>query len=100
MHVTGSGPISGLVMACRTIYLEDGIRGFYRGCATNLLRTTPAAALTFTSYELIRRHMQEWAEQQRQLEQQQCSSSSLAPRVRESQLSISLPGRAGTADEG
>jgi hypothetical protein len=31
------------------------MRGFYRGCGTNLLRTTPAAALTFTSFELIAR---------------------------------------------
>ena len=36
---------------------EDGIRGFYRGCTTNLIRTTPAAALTFTSYEMIARSM-------------------------------------------
>ena len=44
-----------LLVSGRTIWLEDGIRGFYRGCATNLLRTTPAAALTFTSFELIAR---------------------------------------------
>jgi hypothetical protein len=43
------------VLSYRTIWLEDGIKGFYRGCATNLLRTTPAAALTFTSFELIAR---------------------------------------------
>ncbi|GAX83249.1 hypothetical protein CEUSTIGMA_g10675.t1 [Chlamydomonas eustigma] len=55
MHVSGSGPMEGLSHACRTIWLEDGIKGFYRGCATNLLRTTPAAALTFTSFELIAR---------------------------------------------
>jgi len=35
--------------------MEDGLKGFYRGCMTNLLRTTPAAALTFTSFELIAR---------------------------------------------
>ncbi|WIA09470.1 hypothetical protein OEZ85_008871 [Tetradesmus obliquus] len=55
MHVTGSGPWNGLSEACRVIFREDGIRGFYRGCGTNLLRTTPAAALTFTSFELIAR---------------------------------------------
>ncbi len=47
--------MDGLLDACRTIWREDGIKGFYRGCATNLLRTTPAAALTFTSFELIAR---------------------------------------------
>ena len=46
----------------RTIWLEDGIKGFYRGCATNLLRTTPAAALTFTSFELIVRALRSMAE--------------------------------------
>mmetsp|Transcript_19187 Transcript_19187/g.56983 ORF Transcript_19187/g.56983 Transcript_19187/m.56983 type:complete len:341 (-) Transcript_19187:196-1218(-) len=56
MHTTpGSGPLDGVVQACRTVWREDGMRGFYRGCATNLLRTTPAAALTFTSFELIAR---------------------------------------------
>ncbi|GBF90258.1 hypothetical protein Rsub_03391 [Raphidocelis subcapitata] len=57
MHVSGSGPLAGLSEAVRTIYREDGARGFYRGCGTNLLRTTPAAALTFTSFELIARGM-------------------------------------------
>lgn len=39
------------------IWVEDGIFGFYRGCGTNLLRTTPAAALTFTSYEIMQRRL-------------------------------------------
>ncbi len=39
------------------IWHQDGIRGFYRGCSANLLRTTPAAALTFTTFELIARNM-------------------------------------------
>jgi hypothetical protein len=54
-RLAGSGPVDGLLDACRTIFKEDGVKGFYRGCATNLLRTTPAAALTFTSFELIAR---------------------------------------------
>ena len=44
---------------------HDGIRGFYRGCSTNLLRTTPAAALTFTSFELIAREMRSYAAERR-----------------------------------
>ena len=39
------------------IYHENGAKGFYRGCLTNLARTTPAAALTFTSFELIARNL-------------------------------------------
>jgi hypothetical protein len=46
------------------IFREDGLRGFYRGCATNLLRTTPAAALTFTSFELIARALRKLAGEQ------------------------------------
>eukprot|EP00775_Hariotina_reticulata_P011121 gene11121-11275_t len=63
MHVTGSGPWNGLSEACGVIFREDGLRGFYRGCATNLLRTTPAAALTFTSFELIARALRKLAVQ-------------------------------------
>lgn len=59
IHVSGGGQMEGLKKAFRTIWREDGIRGFYRGCATNLLRTTPAAALTFTSFELIARALKE-----------------------------------------
>lgn len=43
---------------------EGGIRGFYKGCGTNLLRTTPAAALTFTSFELISRYLKDLAEKE------------------------------------
>jgi solute carrier family 25 folate transporter 32 len=50
------------------IYHEEGVRGFYRGCTTNLLRTTPAAALTFTSFELISRHLKKMGARQRELE--------------------------------
>lgn len=45
------------VPAALQIYQQEGLRGFYRGCSANLLRTTPAAALTFTTYELIARRM-------------------------------------------
>jgi len=69
MHVTGSGPLKGLAPTCRTIWREDGVRGFYRGCLTNLLRTTPAAALTFTSFELIARFLR--GARRQQLEQMQ-----------------------------
>lgn len=48
------------VMDCiKKIYLREGIAGFYSGCATNLMRTTPAAVITFTSYELICRKLEE-----------------------------------------
>lgn len=40
------------------------MRGFYKGCGMNLLRTIPAAAITFTSFELILRSIKHCAEQE------------------------------------
>ena len=45
----------------RQLWRTEGIGGFYRGCSANLLRTTPAAALTFTSFELIARELRRYA---------------------------------------
>jgi len=43
--------------AIRSILKEEGVIGFYRGMGTNLLRTAPACAITFTTYELLSRHL-------------------------------------------
>ncbi|KAK4441809.1 Nicotinamide adenine dinucleotide transporter 1, chloroplastic [Sesamum alatum] len=48
---------SGVVDCIKKVFQQDGIPGFYRGCATNLLRTTPAAVITFTSFEMIHRSL-------------------------------------------
>jgi hypothetical protein len=63
MHIAGTGAFSGLATTCRQLLREGGASAFYRGCVTNLLRTTPAAAVTFTSFELISRQLREWAEE-------------------------------------
>nr|CAB3461739.1 unnamed protein product [Digitaria exilis] len=47
----------GVIDCIRKVYLKEGVAGFYRGCATNLLRTTPAAVITFTSFEMIHRFL-------------------------------------------
>ena len=57
MHVKGYGPFSGALSLASDIYREGGVKAFYRGVGTNLLRTTPAAAITFTSFELISREL-------------------------------------------
>ncbi|EFN56802.1 hypothetical protein CHLNCDRAFT_51574 [Chlorella variabilis] len=62
MHIAGTGAFTGFARTCRQIMVEDGVPGFYRGCMTNLLRTTPAAAVTFTSFELINRQLKHWAD--------------------------------------
>ncbi|KAL3827792.1 hypothetical protein ACJIZ3_016594 [Penstemon smallii] len=48
---------SGVVDCVKKVLQQEGIPGFYRGCATNLLRTTPAAVITFTSFEMIHRFL-------------------------------------------
>ncbi|KAL5553094.1 hypothetical protein UlMin_040495 [Ulmus minor] len=49
---------SGVMDCVKKVFQKDGLPGFYRGCATNLLRTTPSAVITFTSYEMIHRFLQ------------------------------------------
>ncbi|XP_023741647.1 nicotinamide adenine dinucleotide transporter 1, chloroplastic isoform X2 [Lactuca sativa] len=46
---------SGMVDCIKKVFEREGVPGFYRGCATNLLRTTPAAVITFTTFEMIHR---------------------------------------------
>lgn len=48
---------SGVVDCIRKVFQQEGFAGFYRGCATNLLRTTPAAVITFTSFEMVHRFL-------------------------------------------
>jgi len=63
MHVAGSGAgFTEFANTCKAVFREEGARGFYRGCLTNLIRTTPAAAATFTSFEVINRKLRAWAD--------------------------------------
>ncbi|XP_047311891.1 nicotinamide adenine dinucleotide transporter 1, chloroplastic [Impatiens glandulifera] len=48
---------NGVIDCIKKVSQEEGISAFYRGCATNLLRTTPAAVITFTSFEMIHRFL-------------------------------------------
>ncbi|KAK7815597.1 nicotinamide adenine dinucleotide transporter 2, mitochondrial [Quercus suber] len=49
---------AGVIDCVKKVFQKEGLTGFYRGCATNLLRTTPSAVITFTSYEMIRRFLE------------------------------------------
>ncbi|KAK3012901.1 hypothetical protein RJ639_008404 [Escallonia herrerae] len=49
---------SGVVDCIKKVFRTKGLPGFYRGCATNLIRTTPSAIITFTSYEMIHRFLE------------------------------------------
>ena len=37
---------------------EEGVRGFYRGMGTNLLRVVPGGAITVSTYEIISKHLE------------------------------------------
>ena len=41
----------GLMGTARTVIQQDGIRGFYRGLGTNLVRVLPGTCVTFVVYE-------------------------------------------------
>ena len=55
MQISGSGPFRGFWSTLSYVLERDGVRGLYRGCLANLLRTTPAAAITLTTFEVIHR---------------------------------------------
>ncbi|KAI8388760.1 mitochondrial carrier domain-containing protein [Radiomyces spectabilis] len=43
----------GIIHAIKVITVEEGIRGFYKGMSTNLIRTVPSSAMTILTYEVI-----------------------------------------------
>ncbi|KAJ2901080.1 hypothetical protein IWW38_000045 [Coemansia aciculifera] len=43
----------GILHAVSLIYAEEGVRAFYRGLSTNLIRTVPASMMTLLTYELL-----------------------------------------------
>ncbi|KAI9502913.1 hypothetical protein GGI25_003187 [Coemansia spiralis] len=44
-----------IAVAARDIFAEQGLKGFFRGYSTSVIRTIPAAAVTFATYELSMR---------------------------------------------
>ena len=47
---------SGLSQGLRLMYREDGLRGFFRGNGSNVVRIVPAVALQFFLYDLAKRY--------------------------------------------
>jgi solute carrier family 25 folate transporter 32 len=43
----------GLFHTVQVIFYEEGMRGFYKGIPTNLLRTVPSSTITLFTYEFI-----------------------------------------------
>lgn len=50
----------GIVHAIKVISKEEGIRGFYKGLSTNLVRTVPSSAMTILTYELVVKKLDDW----------------------------------------
>ncbi|KAA8529120.1 hypothetical protein F0562_034081 [Nyssa sinensis] len=48
---------AGVIDCIKKVLHKEGLPGLYRGCATNLFRTTPSAVITLTSYEMIHRFL-------------------------------------------
>ncbi|SCU88972.1 LADA_0E13014g1_1 [Lachancea dasiensis] len=46
-----------LVRLIRHTYTSEGLRGFYSGFTTNLVRTVPASAITLVSFEYFRKYL-------------------------------------------
>ncbi|KAJ1666346.1 hypothetical protein IW140_001075 [Coemansia sp. RSA 1813] len=46
-----------ILTAAREIFAEQGIKGFFRGYSTSVIRSIPAAAVTFSTYELVMRSL-------------------------------------------
>jgi solute carrier family 25 (mitochondrial folate transporter), member 32 len=60
----------GIIRTCKTIFQEEGIRAFYNGMGTNMVRAVPAAMTTMITFEALKKavfHLQE--EGKRQLEE-------------------------------
>jgi solute carrier family 25 folate transporter 32 len=51
---------NGIVHAIKVMSKEEGVRGFYKGLSTNLVRTVPSSALTILTYELVVRKLDSW----------------------------------------
>ncbi|KAL1928865.1 hypothetical protein VTP01DRAFT_2651 [Rhizomucor pusillus] len=49
----------GILHAIKVILAEEGLRGFYKGLPTNLLRTVPSSAMTILTYELLVKRLDE-----------------------------------------
>lgn len=50
----------GVIHAIREIYSHEGIRAFYNGMGTNLLRVVPAALITLVTYEMSVKYISQW----------------------------------------
>lgn len=54
------GKLSLYTIAKQT-YLQEGLRGFYRGLGTNIVRTVPSCIIAFVSFEYLSKYFSNYA---------------------------------------
>lgn len=54
----------GVVNVVRRVWREEGVRGFYRGIATGVVRVMPATWVTFLVYENVKFYLPRWVDGQ------------------------------------
>ena len=54
-QLAGSEPYNSMLNCAQRIWAGEGIRGFYKGLAPNCMRIAPSAAITFFTYENIKK---------------------------------------------
>jgi len=54
--------LTGLVQTLMTIYQEGGIRAFWKGVRPRVLVHAPSVAITWTTYEMVKRTLVSWDE--------------------------------------
>jgi len=47
--------------ALRTILKKEGLTGLFRGLSINYLRVGPQVALSFTTYETVKKFLEDWS---------------------------------------
>jgi solute carrier family 25 (mitochondrial folate transporter), member 32 len=52
-YVSGETPYKGFLDCSKQIFVFEGVKGFYKGFAANLIRVAPQSTLTLLSYETI-----------------------------------------------
>ncbi|XP_065183068.1 mitoferrin-1-like [Sycon ciliatum] len=53
-QVTGREHVSGMLLAMRTIYAQNGLAGYSRGLSARILYQMPATAVSWSVYELLK----------------------------------------------
>ncbi|KFH73499.1 hypothetical protein MVEG_00715 [Podila verticillata NRRL 6337] len=66
---------TGIIQACRHIFKQDGIPGFYRGMSPALIQVIPYMGIMFGSYDTLK-HLTAWMKNKANLASHSSSSSS------------------------